>query len=71
MSIAQTLQGRRFFVTGGTGFLGTAFIERILRTIPESSVVLLIRPGRRTTPMTKFPSFLTRAKDDTAPGMSH
>ena len=51
MSIAQTLQGRRFFVTGGTGFLGTALIERILRTIPESSVVLLIRPGRRTTPM--------------------
>jgi HAD superfamily hydrolase (TIGR01490 family) len=31
--------------------LGTALIERILRTIPESSVVLLVRPGRRASPL--------------------
>ena len=51
MSIADTLRGQRFFVTGGTGFLGTALVERILRTIPESTVVLAIRPGRRATPL--------------------
>lgn len=49
--MAETLRGQRFFVTGGTGFLGTALIERILRTIPESSVVLLVRPGRRASPL--------------------
>jgi HAD superfamily hydrolase (TIGR01490 family) len=45
------LAGKRFFITGATGFLGTALVERILRSIPGSQVVLLIRPGRRSTAM--------------------
>ena len=47
MGIAESLTARRFFVTGGTGFLGTALIERILRTIPDAEVTALVRPGRR------------------------
>src|SRR5271155_272626 len=49
MEPGSSLRAKRFFVTGGTGFLGTALIERILRSIPDSHVVALIRPGRRST----------------------
>ncbi len=49
--VRDALTAKRFFVTGATGFLGTALVERILRCVPESEVVLLIRPGRRTSPM--------------------
>jgi alcohol-forming fatty acyl-CoA reductase len=51
MAISGELTGKRFFITGATGFLGTALVERILRAIPEAEVVLLVRPGRRATPM--------------------
>jgi HAD superfamily hydrolase (TIGR01490 family) len=45
--IERALRAKRFFVTGATGFLGTALVERILRCIPEAEITLLIRPGRR------------------------
>jgi alcohol-forming fatty acyl-CoA reductase len=45
--LREALEGRRVAITGGTGFLGTALVERILRSVPDCEVVLLIRPGRR------------------------
>ena len=47
--IAEALDGKRVLITGTTGFLGTAILERLLRAVPGCEVVLLVRPGRRTT----------------------
>src|SRR5580698_3282327 len=48
MAIGRDLSSKRFFITGATGFLGTALVERILRCIPDAEITVLIRPGRRT-----------------------
>jgi fatty acyl-CoA reductase len=47
VSIAERLSGKRIAVTGATGFLGTALVERLLRQVPGCELVLLVRPGRR------------------------
>ena len=48
--IAQSLANQRIAVTGGTGFLGTALIERLLRSVPDCELILLVRPGRSKSP---------------------
>jgi HAD superfamily hydrolase (TIGR01490 family) len=47
--INEALAGRRIAVTGATGFLGTAVVERLLRSVPGCEVVILVRPGRRAS----------------------
>ncbi len=47
--IAESLAGRRVAITGATGFLGTALVERFLRGVPDCEVVALVRPGRRVS----------------------
>lgn len=44
--IPEALAGKRIAITGATGFLGTAIVERLLRCVPDCEVVLLVRPGR-------------------------
>ncbi len=45
--IADALAHKRIAITGATGFLGTALVERLLRRVPDCELVLLVRPGRR------------------------
>ena len=45
--LREALGGRRIAITGATGFLGTALTERLLRSVPDCEVALLVRPGRR------------------------
>lgn len=52
--IRERLQNATIFLTGGTGFVGTALIERVLRDLPDTKLVLLIRPGRRATAQARF-----------------
>lgn len=46
--IREALAGKRIAVTGATGFLGTALVERLLRAVPECEVAVLVRPTRRS-----------------------
>ena len=46
--IVDALAGRRIAVTGSTGFVGTALVERLLRGVPDCELVLLVRDGKRT-----------------------
>jgi alcohol-forming fatty acyl-CoA reductase len=43
-SIGEFLAGKNIFITGGTGFLGTLIIERLLSATPKiGNVYVLIR----------------------------
>ena len=45
--IAEQLANKRIAITGSTGFVGTALVERLLRSAPGCTLVLLIRPSKR------------------------
>lgn len=47
--IAEQLAGKRIAITGSTGFVGTALVERLLRGVPDCELVLLVRDGQRTS----------------------
>jgi alcohol-forming fatty acyl-CoA reductase len=48
-AIAVALGGVKIAVTGATGFLGTALVERLLRGVPTCEVALIVRSSRRTS----------------------
>ena len=47
--ISSSLAGKRIAITGATGFVGTALVERLLRAVPDCELILIVRDGRRTS----------------------
>ncbi|MQA02731.1 MAG: HAD-IB family phosphatase [Streptosporangiales bacterium] len=48
MTLRQRLAGKRILLTGVTGFVGEALCQRILEELPETKLVVLVRPKGNT-----------------------
>ena len=45
--LAEAYRGKSVLLTGGTGFLGTAVVEKMLRSLPSlGRLYLIVRPSR-------------------------
>ena len=53
--LAEAYRGKAILLTGGTGFLGTALIEKMLRSLPDlGRLYLLIRASREKSANLRF-----------------
>lgn len=53
-SVPQFYAGRSVLVTGATGFLGKALVEKLLRACPEiAAVYLIVRPKKGVEPLAR------------------
>jgi alcohol-forming fatty acyl-CoA reductase len=53
--LAEAYRGKTILLTGGTGFLGTALVEKILRSLPDlRCLYLLIRASREKGAAARF-----------------
>src|SRR5438874_7867575 len=71
--IREALAGKRILLTGVTGFLGTALLERLLSDTPTASLVLLVRGRFGSTPEARMRELLGRSafdrvREDLGPG---
>ena len=78
--IAEVLAGQRILLTGATGFVGEALLERMLYDLPETPVVLLVRSRgdlsarHRVQQVLNGPAFgrlRERRGDDLSPLLDH
>ena len=54
-TLAESYRGRSVLLTGGTGFLGTALVEKVLRGVPTlERLYLLVRPSREKSAKERF-----------------
>lgn len=52
--IAEFYSGKSVFITGGTGFLGLALIEKLLRSTEVKTIYLLVRSKKGKTPQDRL-----------------
>jgi fatty acyl-CoA reductase len=53
--LREAYRGKAILLTGGTGFLGTALVEKILRSLPDlGRLYLLVRPSRGKSAAERF-----------------
>ena len=53
--LGEAYSGKKILLTGGTGFLGTALTEKILRSLPDlGRLYLVIRPSRGKSAAERF-----------------
>jgi fatty acyl-CoA reductase len=58
-SIRDDLADKRILITGVTGFVGTAVLERLLGDVPGARIVALVRGRYATTPEARIREMLT------------
>jgi alcohol-forming fatty acyl-CoA reductase len=55
VTLREAYRNRRVLLTGATGFLGTALVEKMLRSLPEiGRLYLLVRPSREKSAGARF-----------------
>ena len=53
--LREAYRGKVILLTGGTGFLGTALVEKILRSLPElGRLYLVVRRSREKSAAARF-----------------
>ena len=53
--LGEAYRDKKILLTGGTGFLGTALVEKILRSLPDlGRLYLLVRPSREKGAVERF-----------------
>ncbi|CAN0927498.1 Fatty acyl-CoA reductase 2, chloroplastic [Linum grandiflorum] len=63
IGIERFLSGKRFFITGATGFLAKVLIEKILRTTPDvGKIYLLIKAKDKDAAMARLKSEILNAE---------
>ena len=58
--IAEALAGKRVLLTGVTGFVGEALLERILHDLPDTSVVVVVRARGGASALQRVQHLLTK-----------
>ncbi|HEV8421479.1 MAG TPA: SDR family oxidoreductase, partial [Actinomycetota bacterium] len=58
-SVREALSGRHVLITGATGFLGTALLERILSELPDTRITVLVRGRYGSPPASRIQEILS------------